>query len=119
MRYKYDKKKYVADRHFEMKKLFIYREASHARVLEKCREVTWPDSPADAEYFLADGGGTIISNHLVIDQADGTDKLLEWTLEAYIQVSRTKYQSKARFNVLMKPVHPYQSKYWRNIECLK
>jgi len=93
--YKCDKKKYIPDRRFETKKLFIYREASHARVLEKCREVAWPDGPADAEYLLADAGGTIISNCLVIDQADGTDKKLEWTLEAYMQVSRTKYQSKA------------------------
>ena len=100
----------------------MYREASDARVLAKCHEVAWPDGPVDAEYLLADAGGTIISNCLVIDQADGTDKKLEWTLEAYTQVSRTKYQSKALMDpsnskyilgtlhaVLYSPVYTYES----------
>lgn len=56
---------------------------------------------------LGDAGGVVISDNLVIDQPDGTDKRIDWTLESYMQVTRIKYQSKARFNVLMKrPMSP-------------
>ena len=83
----------------------MYRSATHARLLNKCKGVVWPNAPDGAEYYLADSAGVIISDTLVIDQPDGTDKQLEWTLDTYLKVSRVKYQSKARFNILRKLLH--------------
>lgn len=103
MLFKAGRNKYVPDRSFGSRKLFVFREATHARLLKKCKDTVWPDGPEGASYFLADVAGIIIPDVLIIDQPDGSDKRLDWTLDAYIRVSRIKYQSKARFNVLMKP----------------
>lgn len=86
MSFKVGRKKYVADRSFGTRRVFVYRGATHARLLSKCK------CTDDAEYHLADSTGVIISDTLVIDQPDGTDKQLEWTLDAYLKVSRVKYQ---------------------------
>lgn len=60
---------------------------SHSRVLEKCQEAARPNGLRNAEYHLADASAAIIPSVLVIDQPDGTDRQLDWTLEMYMQVS--------------------------------
>ena len=102
--YESRRKRPMLDRAFGTRKIFIFKEASYERVLEKCRSAVFPEAEEGAEYYLADSGGVRVENTLIIDEPDGRDRELPWTLESYLQVSRIKYQSKARFNVVKRKV---------------
>ncbi len=102
--YESRRKRPMLDRAFGTRKIFIFKEASYKRVLEKCRSAVFPETEEGAEYYLADSGGVRVENTLIIDEPDGRDRELPWTLESYLQVSRIKYQSKARFNVVKRKV---------------
>ncbi len=94
------------DKAFEVKKIYIHRQASYARVLLKCTSAVWGDSPENVSYVFSmlDGGVTNIPEELIIDRPDGTDKRLSWTLELYMILNKKNYTCNPRFNILRVPV---------------
>ena len=93
------------DRKFDTKKINVHKQASYARVLAKCKSIAWGDGPDDAsyEFVMLDSGGMIIPKQLIVDQPNGTDKALPWSLELYMMVNKKTYTCKPRFNVLRQP----------------
>lgn len=70
---------------FEPVKINIHRQASYDHILTKCSAAAWGDVGESASYVLTDTGRMKIQEKLVIDQPDGTDEVLPWTLETYLQ----------------------------------
>ena len=90
------------DRKFEPVKINIHRQASYDRVLTKCLAAAWGEVGESASYVLTDTGGMKIPEKLVIDQPDGTDEVLPWTLETYLQITKKTYHCQPKFQVLKK-----------------
>ena len=62
--------------------------------------VAFPDDEdVDCEYYVANGKGVpiCIGECITIDNDEGVEMAVPWTLQAYIQLSSIKYASKARF----------------------
>lgn len=82
------------DRSFKPIKIPIHMEASYSEILEKCRDLLWPDSEdedsAIAEYYLADGSGASVYagwKFVLVSPMvnDGRRKeTLPWTLKNYL-----------------------------------
>ena len=102
MKYSHRKKRAIPDRDFGTRKVFFFKEASFARVLEKCKHAVFPDAP-EAEYYIADSTGIPIEgDQIVLDRPDGKDKEIKWSLGTYLRVSGIRYRSKARINCVQK-----------------
>lgn len=56
------------------------------------------------EYYIANGQGISICNdhHICVDNVDGEEEHIPWTLQTYIKLSSIRYASKARFYCVKK-----------------
>ena len=62
--------------------------------------IVFPDeAPDGCECYISNGCGMPIysGEHIQVDNDDGVEELIPWTLEAYVKLSHIKYPSKARF----------------------
>ena len=62
--------------------------------VKKCTAKLFPDEQRDDfHYYLADSTGLSLSKDglLSIDDEDGTQKTIPWTLQNYLKVSNIKY----------------------------
>ena len=67
--------------------------------------VVFPDGPTkNCEYYVANGRGMPIctDEYIQIDDDEGKEECIPWTLQAYIKLSSIKYASKARFYCVKK-----------------
>ena len=80
---------------------------NYQRILAKCKAVVFPDSTAadSDDYYIASGRGMPIcsADYIRVDNANGIEEKIPWSLETYIKLSCTKYLSKARFYCVKKP----------------
>lgn len=84
------------------KNIIFRRDCTYKRMLDKCIEAVYStEETQDAEFFIADSRGSIISETIELDSEDGVEEL-PWTLMRYISISNVKYPSKARFYCLRK-----------------
>ena len=60
-------------------------------------------------FSMLDGSGTAIPEDIVLDQPDGTDKKLPWTLELYLTVNK---RNNPRFNILRSSINLGEGLYW-------
>lgn len=90
------------DKKFGVVKINIHKEAPYTHLLEKCRRAVWAmQGDSDVySYQLLDSKGLNIEDKLIIDQPDGTDFELPWSLESYVQVNKRAYTTQPKFNVL-------------------
>ena len=89
---------------------------SYQRVLEKCVSHVFPDddlSSNEYEYYVSNGRGICISNgdSIRVDNNDGEEECIPWTLQTYIKLSSIRYASKARFYCVKKFVVGTKSVY--------
>ena len=78
---------------------------TYKRVLEKCVSVVFPDDAHDdCEYHVSNGRGMCIyvDEYIRVDNEEGEEKLIPWTLETYIKLSSIKYASNACFYCVKK-----------------
>ena len=80
-------------------KIVFHRSCSYQHMLKKCTAKLFPDEQSDNfHYYLADSTGLSLSKDglLSIDDEDGIEKTIPWTLQNYLKVSNIKYASKTK-----------------------
>ena len=94
----------IFDRSFTTIKIPFHKDCSSTDMLNKCAECVWEKSAAgDYTYYLADGSGTAIgSSSFIVDQPDGSQQTLPWTLSNYLRVSGIRYPSRLRLYCVRK-----------------
>ena len=82
---------------------------NYKRVSEKCTTAVFPDDDQEAvgvEYYVANGRGICIcdSNDEIIkvDNSDGGEEHVPWTLQTYIKLSSGRYASRTRLYCVKK-----------------
>ncbi len=96
MHHCYRANKGVTDRSFRPERYPFHKQTYH-RLLEKCKAEVYPDATdGDGDYYIADSSGVSIYNSLVIklDQVDGSEQEIAWSIGAYLQLSKKQYQSR-------------------------
>ena len=98
----------ILDGQYVTQSVIFRKDMSYSRVLEKCVSVVFPDDidTANCEYYVANGRGMCICSEDIIrvDNADGEEEHIPWTLQTYIKLSTIRYASKARFYCVKKYV---------------
>ena len=95
----------ILDRQFVTQSVVFRKDMTYQRVLEKCISVVFPDDKTDdCEYYVANGRGMPIcgEEYIRVDNDEGVEELIPWTLHTYIKLSSIKYASKARFYCVTK-----------------
>lgn len=90
----------ILDRQFVTQSIVFRKDMAYPRVLDKCICAVFPDEVQDGcDYYVSNGRGMPIytGEHIRVDNEDGVEELIPWTLETYIKLSNIKYPSKARF----------------------
>ena len=78
------------------------KKKKYERVLQKCISVMFPDDNVESndhyEYHVANGKGMSIysGDTIQIENENGEEESIPWTLETYIQLSNARYASKTR-----------------------
>ena len=82
----------VQRRNFGTRNVFVHKDCSYERLLEKCRNVVYPGD-AEGSYYIADSSGVCIGSEstIKVDKGDGTECEVPWTLATYIKLSHMKY----------------------------
>ena len=80
----------------------VHKNASYSRLLEKCIKAVWEEDEG-YNFSLMDGQGLLIDDKLIIDQPNGIDEELPWTLETYLKITKRTYTTQPRFVVLRTP----------------
>ena len=99
MVYSHNKGKGVIDRGFGTRKIFIHKQVSYNRFLQRIKREVFPGGPENATYYIADSSGVaIMSGEIIsVEDAAGNEQKLQWTLETFLKVSNIRYQSRAKF----------------------
>ena len=86
-------------------KINVHKAASYSRLLEKCTNAVWENPDADQQYTftLMDTQGMVINDKLIVDQPDGSDRELPWSLETYVQITKKTYVTQPKFIVFRAP----------------
>lgn len=86
---------------FQAQNIFFRKDCTYQRMLQRCKEVVYPVSKPDADYYIANANGIAVSGpegFITLDRDGvGSEQKVPWTLEAYIRLSKLKYPSKAKF----------------------
>ena len=85
----------------KLKNVLLRADSSYSRMLEKCVHALYDeDERKENDFYIADSRGVAIwsADKMIIDTKEGETEC-DWTLGKYIQLSRIKYPSKARFFV--------------------
>ena len=93
------------DREFGFVNINVHKSASYSRLLEKCINAVW-GSLEDQQYTftLMDTQGVLIDDKLIVDEPDGSDRELPWSLETYVKITKKTYATKPRFIVFRTPI---------------
>ena len=79
---------------------------NYERVLQKCVASVYPGTAADcnSDFYVANGRGLPIccGDNIAIDNDQGEEELIPWSLGMYIKLSNVRYASKARFYCIKK-----------------
>ena len=88
----------ILDKKFANKGVVFRKSMNYQRVLEKCVSAVFPNDSKDGKHYIANGRGIPIysGDSIPIDNEDGNEELIPWTLDAYIKLSSFRYASKAR-----------------------
>ena len=104
----YKRKRGVFDRQYVTQSVLFRKEMKYERVLQKCISVTFPDDNVESndnyEYYIANGKGMSIysGDTIQIENENGEEESIPWTLETYIQLSNARYASKTRLYCVKK-----------------
>ncbi|CAI8021362.1 hypothetical protein GBAR_LOCUS12679, partial [Geodia barretti] len=103
----YKRKKWVLDGQYVTQSLVFRKDMNYRRILETCVSVVFPDDDlesSECEYYIANGRGMSIhsGDFIQINNDDGEEECIPWTLEAYIRLSSIRYASKARLYCVKK-----------------
>ena len=96
------RKKGVLDRQFVTQSVVFRKDMNYRRVLEKCISVVFPDDDPEStefDYYVANGRGMCVygnEDYIRIDNDDGQEECIPWTLQTYIKLSSVRYASRAR-----------------------
>lgn len=95
----YKRKRGVFDRQYVTQSVLFRKEMKYERVLQKCISVTFPDDNVESnDHYIANGKGMSIysGDTIQIENENGEEESIPWTLETYIQLSNARYASKTR-----------------------
>ena len=96
----------ILDRQYVSQSVVFRKDMSYTRVLQKCVSVVFPDDTdtRECEYYIANGRGMCICNeeYIRVDNADGEEECIPWSLQTYIRLSSIRYASKAQFYCVKK-----------------
>ena len=90
----------ILDKQFVAQSMVFRKDVTYPRMLEKCISMVFPDDSSDGgKYYMSNGRGMPICDgeYIRVDNDEGEEELIPWTLETYIKLSNIKYASKARF----------------------
>ena len=90
----------ILDKQFVAQSMVFRKDVTYPRMLEKCISVVFPDDSSDGgKYYMSNGRGMPICDgeYIRVDNDEGKEELIPWTLETYIKLSNIKYASKAHF----------------------
>lgn len=111
----------ILDKQFVTQSVVFRKDMTYHRVLEKCISVVFPDDMTDScEYYVSNGRGMPICSeeYIRVDNDEGVEELILWTLETYIKLSSIKYASKALLLcVALGGYHSLSSYQWSNDGC--
>ena len=86
-------------------KVFIHRHARYASVLERLQGVLFPGvSKSHYTFALVDTAGNPLCStegDMSLQQDDGTEKLVPWTLQTYLSVKNIRFPSKLKLYCLL------------------
>ena len=100
----------ILDKQYVTQSVVFRQNMTYPRVLEKCVSAVFPDDDeSDRDscfYYVATGRGIPISSEefIRVENDDGIEECIPWTLQTYIKLSSIKYASKARFYCVKKYV---------------
>ena len=88
------------DKEFGFVKINVHKGASYSRLLEKCADAVWGTVEEEHYTFsLLDTKGMSISEKLIVDHPDGSDRELPWSLETYVKITKKTYTTQPKFIV--------------------
>ena len=106
MTYDCHKGKYVIDKS-NSTKVFIHRHARYKCVLERLQGVLFPRESKNLHRYtfaLVDTTGNPLCStkgDMSLQQDDGTEKLVPWTLQTYLSVKNIRFPSKLKLYCLL------------------
>ena len=82
----------ILDRQFAAQSVVLRKDMTYSRVLEKCITIVFSadeNVQESCEYYIANGRGMSICNddHICVDNVDGEEEHITWTLQTYINLS--------------------------------
>lgn len=83
-------------------KVYVHKAASYTSVLKKIREALYGNDASVADdssnYYLADSMGYPVCNNgkITMQDEDGGEREVSWTIETFMKMSNIKYQSKLK-----------------------
>ena len=83
----------------------MHKSASYPAVLKKIKDQLYGNAEDPTSvYYLADSTGlpVCVDGTIIIQDENGSDRAVEWTIETYMTISNIKYQSKLRLYCVLK-----------------
>ena len=85
----------ILDRQYVTEGVVFRKDMTYQRVLEKCVSVVFPDDAHDdCKYYVSNGRGMhiYVDEYIRVDNEEGEEELIPWTLETYIKLLSIKQQ---------------------------
>ena len=88
----------ILDRGYASKGVVFRKDMTYQRVLEKCVSAVFPNDSSDGKHYVANGRGIPIfsGDNIAIDNNEGEEEFVPWTLDTYIRLSSCRFASKTR-----------------------